>query len=460
MKRTITISTWGRRLLFITALLLISSLGTFPFPVAMGEEKGGQILTLEEILQITAEKNRDIQKAREYRNLIKGRYVEERAATLPQFIITAHASHSRDESQKAFGIGFPLRSNTRSVELGLSQALFTWGQVGAAIRAAKVGMATADDQLRIFQQAAFRDVSASFYDILLARDLNAITIQNLEQKIRHHDEAKKKYSAGVATDYDVLVGRVAVENARPDVIRTENLIRISRENLQFLLGFEQEVDVKGSLEATIASYPEYETAVELAMKNRPELSDLRHRIEVANELVKIANAGDKPRLDLKAGYGFRDLDVGQDHHANGSAWSAGLFVTYPIFDGLRTRGRVSQARSNVATLKIEEAKLLDSIKLEVRDACNAVREAGEIVKALSSTVGQAERLLYMAEKGYEYGVKTKLDVDDAGLNLVQAKGNLARAKRDYLVASVNLERAKGALGEREETPSSKLKAQR
>ena len=134
----------------------------------------------------------------------------------------------------------------------------------------------------------------------------------LEQKTRHYDEARKKYSAGVATDYDVLVGKVAVENARPDVIRTENLIRISRENLRFLLGYEQEVDVKGSLEATITSYPGYEDAVEVAMKNRPELSDLRHRIDVANELVKIANAGDKPRLDFKAAYGFRDLDLGPD----------------------------------------------------------------------------------------------------------------------------------------------------
>jgi len=74
-------------------------------------------------------------------------------------------------------------------------------------------------------------------------------------------------------------------------------------------------------------------------------------------------------------------------------------------------------------------------------------------------VGQAERLLYMAEKGYEYGVKTKLDVDDAELNLVKAKGNLARAKRDFLVASVNLERAKGALGEEEGDPRLKFKSQ-
>src|SRR4030042_309325 len=449
MKRTITISSGRKHLILVTSFLLSVFLSTLPFTAARGDETKVQILTLGEALQITAEKNRDIQKALEYRNLVKAIYVTERAAALPQFVITAYAVNSRDESQKALGFGFPLRTNTRSAEIALYQSLFTWGQVGAAIRAAKVGMATADDQLRIFRQAAFRDVSASFYDILLARAFNAITIQNLEQKTRHYDEARKKFSAGIATDYDVLAGKVAVENARPEVIRTENLIRILKENLRFLLGYEEEVDVKGSLEITITAYPNYEDAVNVATKNRPEISDLHHRIDVANEMVKIANAGDKPRLDFKGTYGFRDLYLGVDQHDNGKAWSAGLAVTYPIFDGLRTQGRVSQAKSNVATLKIEEAKLLDAIKLEVRNVCNAVGESGEIVKALSGTVAQAERILQMAEKGYEYGVKTRLDVEDAELNLVQAKGNLARAKRDYLVACVNLEKGEGILGEKE-----------
>lgn len=459
MKRIVTILSC-RHLILITAFLLMAPLGTLPSTEALGEEKEVQILTLEESLQIAAEKNRDIQKALEFKNQLEGRYVEERAAALPQFVITSHVTNQRDESQKAIGSGlFPLRTNTRSVELGLSQALFTWGQIGAAIRAAKAGMATAEDQLRIFRQAAFRDVSASFYDILFAKALHTIALQKMEQKIRHYDEARKKYSAGVATDYDVLVSKVAAENARPDVIRTENLIRISRDNLRFLMGHAQEVDVKGSLETAITSYPKYENAVEVAVKNRPELSDLRHRIGVAQELVKIAQAGDKPRLDFKAGYGWRDLDLGREQ-ANGSAWSAGLFVTYPIFDGMRTRGQVSQAKSNVATLKIEETKLLDSISLEVRDACNAVQEAGEIVKALSGTVSQAERLLYMAEKGYEYGVKTRLDVEDAEFNLVQAKGNLARSQRDYVVSRVNLEWVVGTLGEKEEAQHSNLKVQR
>jgi outer membrane protein TolC len=125
----------------------------------------------------------------------------------------------------------------------------------------------------------------------------------------------------------------------------------------------------------------------------------------------------------------------------------GLFATYPIFDGFRTDGKVAQAKSEAASLKIEEAKLLDSIALQVRDTVNAVRESADIVKALSGTVTQADRLLYMAEKGFEYGVKTKLDVDDAALNSNRAKANLAKARRDYLVARVALNWAMGILGE-------------
>jgi outer membrane protein TolC len=460
MKSKVTGRNQRRSLSLVAVLLLIASMGMLlPLEVS-GEEKGVQVLTLEEALQIAAEKNRDIQKAREYRNLVEGRYVEERAAALPQLVITGSAFNARDESQKAFGPNYPVEEKFRSVELGLSQALFTWGQIGAAIRAAKVGLATADDQLRIFRQAALRDVSASFYNILLAKALHAIALQNRAQKVRHSDEARKKHGAGVATDYDVLVSKVATDNAEPEVIRTENLIRVSRERLRFLLGQDgQQVDVKGSLETSPQPYPTYEDAVEVAAKSRPELSDLRHRIDVAKELVNIANAGDKPRVDLKAGVGWRDLDLTQDYHANGAAWSVGLFLTYPLFDGLRTRGKVAQARSEMTTLKIEEAKLLDSIALQVRDAVNAVRESGEIIKALSGTVSQAERLLFMAEKGYEYGVKTKLDVDDAELNLVQARGSLARAKRDYLVSRVNLEWVMGTLGEKE-AQSSTLNVQR
>ena len=133
---------------------------------------------------------------------------------------------------------------------------------------------------------------------------------------------------------------------------------------------------------------------------------------------------------------------------DGQVWSAGVFLSFPFFDGMRSRGKTAQAKSDLNTLKIEEAKLKDSIALQVRDAGNACREAEEIMKALSGTVRQAERLLRMAEKGYEFGVKTKLEVDDAQLSVIEAKGNLARARRDYSVARVTLDWVMGTLGEK------------
>jgi len=331
--------------------------------------------------------------------------------------------------------------------VGLSQVIYTFGQVEAAIRAAKIGLKTADDQLKINQQTVMKDVSSAFYDVLLAKELYKLAQENLEQKKRNHEESKKKTVLGVGTEFDVLVSRVAMENARPEVIRTANLIQQSRLRFAFQLGLSEErVDGRGSLDAPIAAYPPYEESIVTALNRRPELKEFRHRIGIAEEVVNINNAYDKPRVDFKAGYGWQNLIL-DTTQADGPAWTVGLFLTYPFFDGLRTRGKVAQSKSDLASLKIEEAKFIDSLILLVQDAVNRVKEAGEIVKGLDGTVTQAETLLALAEKGFEFGVKTRLEVEDAQLNQVRAKSDLARAKRDYLVALVNLDWTMGVLPE-------------
>jgi len=145
-----------------------------------------------------------------------GRYAEERAAVLPQVTATGTVGRSQDETQ----LFVPGPQDVRAAGIALSQPLYTWGQVGAAIRAARYGILTAADELRIARQAVYRDVSATFYDVLLAKELNRIAAQNLEQKILHQDEARRKLAAGVATEYDLLAAEVGVENARPELIRT------------------------------------------------------------------------------------------------------------------------------------------------------------------------------------------------------------------------------------------------
>jgi len=124
--------------------------------------------------------------------------------------------------------------------------------------------------LRLYRQAAFRDVSITFYDVLLSRELHAIARQNLEQKERHLEEARRKYSAGVATDYEILAAEVAAENARPEVIRTENRIRDALDRLRFLLAFKDDrLDVTGNLDAgDVPAVQTYEAVYNTALEQR------------------------------------------------------------------------------------------------------------------------------------------------------------------------------------------------
>jgi outer membrane protein TolC len=426
-----------KRTLFFLALLLFSA-------TAHAEPRR---LTLDAALALAAQQNYAVKQAQESRAGLDGRYVEERAAALPQLTANAGVSLARDASQEALGAGS--RQQTESADVALSQPLFTWGKIGAGIRAAKVALQSGDQAIRSARQGAQRDVTVAFVDLLLADELHRLAGENLRQKERHLQEAERRYAAGVATDYDVLAATVARENARPETIRAANRVRSAGQRLAYLLALPEEVAAEGELAIAVSEPLPFEEALASAVAQRPELADLRLRQQMQEEILRISAAENKPRIDLRGAAGWRRLEIDNASGSQGSgpAWNAGVFLTWPFFDGLRTSGKLAQARSELRGLSLSERALLDAIALEVRTSRNAMAESGAIVTALMQTVGQAERLLTMAEQGFEYGVKTRLDVDDAQLNLLQAQTALAQGERDYRTAEAEFVWAMGKAGE-------------
>ncbi len=429
------------------ATLLLALL--VPAPLASAAEpasSGRRVLTLSDALSIAAEKNRDVAKARAYQSWVRGKYVEERAGALPTVAATGSFGRSWDGTYAALTDGlFPSGQTVKTAGVSLTQTLFAWGKVGAAVRAAKDGIASAEDQLEHYRQAAARDVTEAFHDVLLAKRIEAIAKETLEQRERQLGEAERRHTLGTATDYDVLAARVARDNQRPEVLRTASAVLVALDRLRLVLAEESgEIDVDGALEAEAVELPSFEEAVATALEKRPDLSGLVRNAAIYRQLVRIRNADDKPRLDLRANAGWQWFDAGVVS-ASGKVWGAGLYLSFPFFDGLATRGRVAQARSDLTRAELDLAQARDGIHVEVRTALDRARVAAEIVNALSGNVAQARRLLEMSETGRELGVKTRLEVDDALLNARAAEANLARAKRDYLVALADLRYAQGTL---------------
>lgn len=424
-----------RKTLFIILL-------TLPFAVFAGEVR---VLTIKDAESIALEKNRSIAQANEYMNYLQGIYVQERSAALPNASVYMTAAANKDASVGA-AVGDD-RFNSYSAGVTVKQALFTWGQVGAAIKVARIGLKTGDEQLRLYQQAVLRDVDVAFYDILLTKKMLTIAEENVRQRERHYDEAQKKFQLGTATDYDVLSAKVALQNARPDVITYKNTLVTAKDRLRYILAMDQDIDVTGELNVETETPADFETLRETAFKNRPELKDKRLMVDVYREMVKIDSAGDKPRVDLNGSFDRTRLEGDTDY--TGNTWNVGVTMSYNFFDGLKTSGKRTQAISSLNRAKLQELQLKDSVALELRQAESRVKEAAEIIDAAKGTVKEAEKLLDMAEKGYRFGVKTKLEVDDAEYNRRNAQVRLAQAYRDYRVQYVNLLWAEGILGESE-----------
>lgn len=435
--------------LLVALLLPASPLGAaspdLP-PPADPAPAAGRVLTLADAVEIAQAKNRDVEKARAFQTWVRGKYVEERAAALPHLGAGASAARGWDGSfQAIFGDFFPAGQTTQSAEVTLSQTLFAWGKVGSAIRAAKSGILLAEDQVEHYRQAAVRDVTEAFTDVLLAKRLAGIARETLAQRERQLAEAEKRLALGTATDYDVLAARVARDNQRPEVIRSENLIAQALDRLKLVLAEEQApLDVVGELEADLVDPPHLEEVARTALETRPDLRQLAHGVDAYRLLVRIRGADDKPRLDLRGSAGWKWFGAG-DLSADGKTWGLGVYLTFPFFDGMATRGRILQARSDLTQAELDLARAQDGVWVEARTAVDAARVAAEIVRGLAGTVDQARKLLEMSEKGHEFGVKTKLEVDDALVNLRQAEGNLAKARRDYLVARTNLLFVQGKL---------------
>lgn len=402
-------------------------------------------ITLEDALKIALENNKEIKKVKFENEGIYGRYLEERSQAFPKINVLGSGSKQMDETFYKFSQGlFPKEQDVLSYNISLSQTLYSWGKIGAAVRAAQLALDSTEVSLKLSEEEIKKETIEAFYDVLFQKELIRISRENLKQKENHLREAEGKFELGVGTEYDILAAKVNYENAKVNLLKAENGLNILKERLKFILGIDYEIDPVGELELVKEDEITFENAFAVALKERKELK-LQELIEKGRyEFIKIQKSQNKPKVFLDAYFERRNLKAGE-MDLNVSSWNYTLNLSIPLFDGFRTKGSVLEAESEYNKAKLEHEKLIDAVRLEIKQAIFELEEAKKVLKASEETLKLAEKWCQMAEEGYKLGVKTNLDVEDAQLNLSNAKVNLAKAKKDYIISQTKLKKAMGVL---------------
>lgn len=406
-----------------------------PAAQAGGAIVPGEQLTLERCVDISLRQSPAIRAASGVVTASEGRIGQARSAWYPQ--LSASAGYSK-YSLVTDPTDATLDQYTASATL--TQTLFDFGRTWNSVTVQQKGAATAHEDLRETTARIVLNVKQAYYGLLRAeknRDVLKETVGLFEQ---HLAQARGFFEAGVKSKFDVTKAEVDLSNARLNLIRAENALRIARVTLNNAMGLSDPpayeiVDALSFRKSDIT----FDQAREQAFLNRPDLRATTAKRQAAEASLDLARKGYYPTLTGSATYTRTEADFPPEP----DGWSAGVTLTVPLFTGFLTNSQVKEAKGNLYAARANEEALWHDILLNVQQAFLNLQEAEERVSVAELLVKQAEENYAIAKGRYEAGVGSPIEETDALVALSNAKVNFIAALADYKVADAVLRKAMG-----------------
>lgn len=340
------------------------------------------------------------------------------------------------------------RENAWTGGVTVSQLLFQGGKVGAGLAGARAYEDAAGAQLDETRADVVVRTRTAYLDAVYAQRLVAIAEEGKQLAEEQLRQVELNRRVGAAAEYDLLRARVEASNQDPVVVAARNGSDLAFRALRQLVNVPAETPIEldpGAL--TMAdSLIEVDTTELAAMVAARRLVDAAEaNVELRRQAVRYYRGDYWPQFRA-------NLYLGAQAYPNGFTpvgerwtrdWYASFTVSWPLFEGLRTRGQVQQAQAQLDRARLDLARTREAVDLEVEQARAELVRARTLLDARRQTVTQAAQAHRLAAVRYANGISTQLEVSDARLAWQQAEANEASATRDYLVAIANMEHALG-----------------
>ncbi|MGB9710325.1 MAG: TolC family protein [Thermodesulfovibrio sp.] len=199
-----------------------------------------------------------------------------------------------------------------------------------------------------------------------------------------------------------------------------------------------------SLEATNKPVYTLTDCINIALKKNPEI--LASKANVNKSFFKIgqARSGYFPQIDLSLGY-QRSYQEDRIPREYSKEYSAQLGLTQTIFDFGKTSKQIQvQKQLYKATQWQDKDTVLQTI-YNVKEAYYSVLKAKKQKETAKEVLKQAQKHLQLAKGFYDVGLKPKIEVTKAEVEVSNAKLNLITAEKQLTQAILNLKVAMGAV---------------
>ena len=257
-----------------------------------------------------------------------------------------------------------------------------------------------------------------------------------------------QFEYGQNTKLDVLNAEVDINNDSINIINAEQGLINAKRDLNFVTG------------NTITNQFVVDTTVTFLMQlNKQDLLDKLQRNNVTliqnekniaiNEFTLKANkSGYLPTIGLVGTYGWNENNNNAASFvavSTNTGLSAGLNLSWNLFDGGGTITRVKNARINLENQKFQKEQLKIDIERNFNNAWDDYQNKLIIFQVQENNIKTAKNNFERTQEKFKLGQVTSIEFRQAQLNLLNAELNRNQAKYDAKLAEVLVLQISGEL---------------
>jgi multidrug efflux system outer membrane protein len=370
--------------------------------------------------------------------------MQARSQFVPSVSYNGSVSRGRNE---AFGTPFPNNGSTVNSAAATLNAFWEvdlWGRVRRLNEAARARFLASEEARRGIRLSLLSEVAADYFRLLeLDQELEIAsrTTNSFAESLRIFS---RRLEGGTASALEAARAEAALAEATAAIPAILDQISGTENQLCLLLGRTPgPIERNGpSLEAMLP--PNVPAGLPSSLlERRPDVRQAEQLLRSANAQIGESVAGFFPTIGLTALLGKVSPELSAFTLGSANLWGIAASGSGPLFQGGRLAGQYHQAKAarNEALLGYQQTAL--GALRDVSDALISRERLGESGEQRARQVTALERAVKLSSERYVAGKASYYEVLEAQQQLFPAELNLARTKRDQLLAVVALYKALG-----------------
>ncbi len=320
--------------------------------------------------------------------------------------------------------------------------------VYATMNLTKDDLLNAVEQSRSSRLDLVNQVTKSFYGLILAQDSYDVLVKSYEQAQKNFDVVNSMYELGGTSEYDKISAEVQMRSLQPAVISARNAVNIAKLRLKVLMGITADVDiiVDGSLDDYEEQmYAEILSSESYSLENNTSLRQLELSENMLNKTLMIQKMSLLPTLAMVGSYSFQSL-YNDDLRFGDYSWSRSSALVMSLSVPIFRMGNYTKMRSTklqISQLNENREYTERQLDMQVRSYLDNMKASSEQIASNKEAVAQAEKGREIAEKRYEIGKGTILELNNSEVALTQTKLTYSQSIYDFLTSKADLDKVIG-----------------